>query len=244
MTIMPQIALETSAVTKIYDGDSGQIHAVDGVSLQVRLGEFVALVGPSGSGKTTMLAILAALLKPTSGRVFLDGIDLGSLSETQRVGLRRSKIGFTFQANNLVPYLTALENVQLMLKLNHCLDRPVNGRAQELLARLGLGDRLHSLPSQLSGGQQQRVAIARALIHNPSLVLADEPTASLDTERAFQAVETFANLIHENQRAGIMVTHDLRMVKFVDRVFQMRDGKLVKIYDDMGEIQLLARGEK
>jgi putative ABC transport system ATP-binding protein len=241
---MAPIALETSAVTKIYDGDSGEIHAVDSVSLQVKLGEFVALVGPSGSGKTTMLAILAALLKPTSGKVYLDGIDLGSLSDTQRVGLRRSKIGFTFQANNLVPYLTALENVQLMPQLNHCLDRLGKLRAQELLARLGLGDRLHSLPSQLSGGQQQRVAIARALIHNPSLVLADEPTASLDTERAFQAVETFANLIHENQRAGIMVTHDLRMVKFVDRVFQMRDGKLVRIYDDALEIQSLARGEK
>jgi len=244
MNSMPQFALETSAVTKIYPGDSAEIHAVDSVSLQVRLGEFVALVGPSGSGKTTMLAILAALLKPTSGKVFLDGIDLGNLSETQRVGLRRSKIGFTFQANNLVPYLTALENVQLMLQLNNCLDRLGKVRAQELLARLGLGDRLHSLPSQLSGGQQQRVAIARALIHNPSLVLADEPTASLDTERAFQAVETFANLIHENQRAGIMVTHDLRMVKYVDRVFQMQDGKLVRIYDDVREIQALARGEK
>jgi putative ABC transport system ATP-binding protein len=244
MTIaIPQIALETSSVTKIYDGDSGKIHAVDGVSLRVEMGEFVALVGPSGSGKTTMLAILAALLKPTSGRVFLDGIDLGDLSETQRVALRRSKIGFTFQANNLVPYLTALENVQLMLKLNNCMDRLGKVRAQELLARLGLGDRMHSLPSQLSGGQQQRVAIARALIHNPSLVLADEPTASLDTERAFQAVETFANLIHENQRAGIMVTHDLRMVKFVDRVLQMRDGKLVKIFDDPEEIQALSRGE-
>jgi len=243
MTMTP-IALETNAVTKIYEGDSGEIRAVDDVSLQVKLGEFVALVGPSGSGKTTMLAILAALLKPTSGKVYLDGIDLGGLSDTQRVGLRRLKIGFTFQANNLVPYLNALENVELMLQLNHCLDRLGKLRAQELLARLGLGDRLHSLPSQLSGGQQQRVAIARALIHNPSLVLADEPTASLDTERAFQAVETFANLIHENQRAGIMVTHDLRMVKFVDRVFQMLDGKLVKIYDDAEEIQALARGEK
>ena len=241
---MNQIALETNAVSKIYNGDSGEIHAVDSVSLQVRMGEFVALVGPSGSGKTTMLAILAALLKPTTGKVFLDGIDLGNLTDTQRVALRRTKIGFTFQSNNLVPYLTALENVQLMLKLNRCLDRLGKLRAQELLARLGLGDRMNNLPSQLSGGQQQRVAIARALIHNPSLVLADEPTASLDTERAFQAVETFANLVHENQHAGIMVTHDLRMVKFVDRVFQMLDGKLVKIYDDPSDIQALARGEK
>jgi putative ABC transport system ATP-binding protein len=241
---MNQIALETRSVTKIYNGDSGEIHAVDDMSIQVRAGEFVALVGPSGSGKTTMLAILAALLKPTSGQVLLDGIDLAALNDSQRVALRRSKIGFTFQANNLVPYLSALENVQLMLRLNNRLDKINRLRAQELMARLGLGDRMHNLPSQLSGGQQQRVAIARALIHNPSLVLADEPTASLDTERAYQAVETFANLIHENQRAGIMVTHDLRMVKYVDRVFQMRDGKLDKIYDDSDQIQALARGEK
>ena len=127
---MNQIALETDAVSKIYNGDSGEIYAVDSVSLQVRMGEFVALVGPSGSGKTTMLAILAALLKPTTGKVFLDGIDLGSLTDTQRVALRRSKIGFTFQSNNLVPYLTALENVQLMLKLNRCLDRLGKLRAQ------------------------------------------------------------------------------------------------------------------
>jgi putative ABC transport system ATP-binding protein len=241
---MNQIALETRSVTKIYNGDSGEIHAVDDMSIQVRAGEFVALVGPSGSGKTTMLAILAALLKPTSGQVLLDGIDLAALNDSQRVALRRSKIGFTFQANNLLPYLSALENVQLMLRLNNQLDKIGRLRAQELMARLGLGDRMHNLPSQLSGGQQQRVAIARALIHNPSLVLADEPTASLDTERAFQAVETFSNLIHENQRAGIMVTHDLRMVKYVDRVFQMRDGKLARIYDNSDDIQALARGEK
>jgi len=241
---MNQIALETRSVTKIYNGENGEIHAVDDLSIQVRAGEFVALVGPSGSGKTTMLAILAALLKPTSGQVLLDGIDLAAMNESQRVALRRSKIGFTFQANNLLPYLSALENVQLMLRLNNQLDKIGRLRAQELMARLGLGDRMHNLPSQLSGGQQQRVAIARALIHNPSLVLADEPTASLDTERAFQAVETFSNLIHENQRAGIMVTHDLRMVKYVDRVFQMRDGKLARIYDNSDDIQALARGEK
>jgi len=241
---MNQIALETRSVTKIYNGENGEIHAVDDLSIQVRAGEFVALVGPSGSGKTTMLAILAALLKPTSGQVLLDGIDLAAMNESQRVALRRSKIGFTFQANNLLPYLSALENVQLMLRLNNQLDKIGRLRAQELMARLGLGDRMHNLPSQLSGGQQQRVAIARALIHNPSLVLADEPTASLDTERAVQAVETFSNLIHENQRAGIMVTHDLRMVKYVDRVFQMRDGKLARIYDNSDDIQALARGEK
>ncbi len=230
------IALETQTVTKTYKSDSGTIHAVDGVSLNVKAGEFVALVGPSGSGKTTMLAMLAALLKPTSGGIFIDGHDLTKMNEGERAQFRREKIGFTFQANNLVPYLTARENVELMLRLNGKLDRKGQDRAKELLARLGLGERLHNLPSQLSGGQQQRVAIARALIHNPSLVLADEPTASLDTERAFQVVETFANLIHEQQRAGIMVTHDLRLTQYVDRVVQMRDGQIAEIVDNRAAI--------
>jgi putative ABC transport system ATP-binding protein len=231
------IALETKDVTKTYKIDNGVIHAVDGVSLSVKAGEFVALVGPSGSGKTTMLAMLAALLRPTSGGIFIDGHDLTTMDEGDRAKFRREKIGFTFQANNLVPYLTAQENVELMLRLNDKLDRKGKDRAKELLARLGLGERLKNLPSQLSGGQQQRVAIARALIHNPSLVLADEPTASLDTERAFQVVETFANLIHEQNRAGIMVTHDLRLVQYVDRVIQMRDGQVVAVVDNRTEIE-------
>ncbi len=239
---MSTYALETESVVKTYQSDSGTINAVDGVSLQVKAGEFVALVGPSGSGKTTMLSILAALLQPSSGKVLLDGQDLAAMNDVERVTLRREKIGFTFQANNLVPYLTALENVELMLRLNNKLDKTGKMRAQELLARLGLADRLRNLPGQMSGGQQQRVAIARALIHNPSLVLADEPTASLDTERAYQVVETFAGLIHEQNRAGIMVTHDLRMCEFVDRILQMRDGKLVQIYTTRAEIQDVVKG--
>ncbi len=210
--------------------------------MRVAAGEFVALVGPSGSGKTTMLSILAALLQPTSGKVLLDGEDLAGKNDIERVTMRREKIGFTFQSNNLVPYLTAVENVELMLRLNNKLDKTGKLRARELLARLGLADRLHNLPGQMSGGQQQRVAIARALIHNPSLVLADEPTASLDTERAYQVVETFAGLIHEQNRAGIMVTHDLRMVEFTDRVLLMQDGKLVRIYTGHDEIIELING--
>ena len=237
-------ALETRGVMKTYQSDSGTIHAVDDVSLHVGAGEFVALVGPSGSGKTTMLSILAALLKPTAGQILLDGNDLSEMNDKDRVALRREKIGFTFQANNLVPYLSAVENVELMLRLNNKLDKTGKLRARELLSRLGLGERLHNLPGQMSGGQQQRVAIARALIHNPSLVLADEPTASLDTERAYQVVETFAALIHEQKRAGIMVTHDLRMCEFVDRVLMMRDGKLVQIYTIRHEIMELVTGGK
>jgi hemin transport system ATP-binding protein len=235
-------ALETHSVVKKYQADTGTIFAVDNISLQVEAGEFVALVGPSGSGKTTMLSILAALLKPSSGQILLDGEDLGEMSDTERVVMRREKIGFTFQANNLVPYLSAVENVELMLRLNNRLNKAGKLRARELLARLGLSERLNNLPGQMSGGQQQRVAIARALIHNPSLVLADEPTASLDTERAYQVVETFAGLIHEQKRAGIMVTHDLRMCEFVDRVLQMRDGKLVQVYTSQDEIMKLVKG--
>ena len=235
-------ALETRSVVKSYQTDTGTIFAVDEVSIQVAAGEFVALVGPSGSGKTTMLSMLAALLQPTSGQILLDGQDLAGMNDVERVAMRREKIGFTFQANNLVPYLSAVENVELMLRLNNKLDKAGKLRARELLTRLGLGERLNNLPGQMSGGQQQRVAIARALIHNPSLVLADEPTASLDTERAYQVVETFAGLIHEQNRAGIMVTHDLRMCEFVDRVLMMQDGKLVRNYATRDEIMELVKG--
>jgi putative ABC transport system ATP-binding protein len=239
---MNSVALEVRDLVKTFALDGTTINAVDGVSFQVKSGEFVALVGPSGSGKTTLLSIIAALLTPTSGQVLIDGLNLAQMNEKQRVKLRREKIGFTFQSNNLIPYLTARENVEFMLRLNNKKDRAGRVRSDELLARLGLMERLHSLPAQMSGGQQQRVAIARALIHNPAVVLADEPTASLDTERAYQVVETFAHLIHENDRAGIMVTHDLRMCQFVDRVLQMQDGKLVQIYTSKEDIMELAQG--
>ena len=238
---MNSIALEVKDLVKTFALDGTTINAVDHVSFQVKSGEFVALVGPSGSGKTTMLSILAALLSPTSGQVLIDGQDLAQMNEKRRVKLRREKIGFTFQANNLIPFLTAQENVDFMLRLNGQANKAGRVRSAEILSRLGLNDRLHNLPAQLSGGQQQRVAIARALIHNPAVVLADEPTASLDTERAYQVVETFANLVHENNRAGIIVTHDLRLCQYVDRVLQMQDGKLVRVLDSKKEILELAR---
>ena len=239
---MSNIALEVKDLVKSFEVDGATIYAVDNVSFQVKSGEFVALVGPSGSGKTTMLSILAALLAPSSGQVLIDGQDLAQMNEKRRVKLRREKIGFTFQSNNLIPFLTAQENVEYMLRLNGQANKAGRMRSAEILARLGLIDRLHNLPAHLSGGQQQRVAIARALIHNPAVVLADEPTASLDTERAFQVVETFARLVHENNRAGIMVTHDLRMCQYVDKVFQMQDGKLVRVYETKDEIMELAMG--
>ena len=235
-------SLETKSVTKIYKTSGGETRAVDGVSMSVANGEFVALVGPSGSGKTSLLAMLATLLKPSDGEIIIDGQSLSKMNDRDRTRFRREKIGFTFQANNLVPYLTALENVELMLQLNGKGNHAGRERAKELLARLGLGERLNNLPRQLSGGQQQRVAIARALVHNPALVLADEPTASLDTERAHQVVQTFSNLIHEQKRAGIMVTHDLRMTEYADRVIQMVDGTVRRVIGDHDEIKAFASG--
>ena len=237
---MNEPVLEVRDLVKTFTLDGMPIHAVDHVSFQVRVGEFVALVGPSGSGKTTLLSILAALLRPTSGEVLIDGQELSKMDERDRVRLRRARIGFTFQSNNLIPFLTAKENVDVMLRLNGLNADANRERPAELLSRLGLGDHLHFLPGQMSGGQQQRVAIARALIHYPALVLADEPTAALDTERAFQVVETFAALIHERGGGGIMVTHDLRMCRHVDRVLQMRDGQLIAEYATAQQIASLA----
>ena len=228
--------IQANDVSKVYQTRTLTVRAVDCVDFSIKPGEFVALVGPSGSGKTTMLAVLAALLSPTAGSVFIDGQDLAKLSDNTRVRFRRERIGFTFQANNLLPYLTVLENVELMLRLNHHMDKAGHARALELIERLGLSERLNTLPNQLSGGQKQRVAIARSLIHNPSVVLADEPTASLDSERAFQVVRIFADLIHEQKRAGIMVSHDLRMCAFVDRVIQMQDGRVVSTLNSRAEI--------
>ena len=223
------VALEARSVVKTYSVGEGVVKAVDDVSFSVEPGEFVALVGPSGSGKTTMLAMLAGLLSPTSGSIVIDGQELTTMKERERSRFRRRKIGFTFQANNLVSYLTVLENVELLLRLNGERNAASKKRARELLDLLGLGDKMNVLPRQLSGGQQQRVAIARSLINRPSVVLADEPTASLDTERAFQVVETLASLVHEQERAGVMVTHDLRMVEYADRIIQLVDGHLERI---------------
>lgn len=228
--------LNANSVTKIYKSGSNETIAVDDISLSVGKGEFIAIVGPSGSGKTTLLAMLAALLTPTNGKVSIDDIDLKKMSDAERVRFRREKIGFTFQSNNLLPFLTVQENVEMMLRLNNTFNAATKEYARDLLFGLGMEDRLSYLPNQLSGGQRQRVSIARALVHNPSLVLADEPTASLDTERAYQVVKTFSDLIHEQKKAGIIVTHDLRMCIYVDRVIQMMDGKVENILSTRQEI--------
>ncbi len=233
-------ALEAVNVVKVYGSGVNTVTAVNDVSFSIERGEFVALVGPSGSGKTTMLAMLAGLLTPTHGQILIAGQNMGGMKEGKRTKFRGKYIGFSFQANNLVPFLNAQENVELMLRLNGKFNRVGKQRVLDLMERLGLGDRLKNRPGQLSGGQQQRVAIARALIHEPEVVLADEPTASLDTERAHQVVLTFAELIHEQNRAGVMVTHDLRLCKYVDRVIQMLDGRISRVIADRDEILRMA----
>jgi putative ABC transport system ATP-binding protein len=231
--------IETHAISKVYQGNNVSVRAVDNASISIFPGEFVGLVGPSGSGKTTMLAMLAALLKPSEGEVVIDQVRLSEMSEKDRVRFRREKIGFTFQSNNLIPYLTVLENVELMLRLNKRYDRSSRTQAEELLFRLGLQDRMNNMPNQISGGERQRVSIARSMIHNPSVILADEPTASLDTQRAFQVTQTYSELIHENGKAGIMVTHDLRMCKYVDKIIQIADGKITAVLNNRDEIEAL-----
>ena len=231
--------IETHSVSKVYQGNNVSIRAVDQASIKIYPGEFVGLVGPSGSGKTTMLAMLAALLKPSEGEVVIDQVKLAEMSDTERVRFRREKIGFTFQANNLIPYLTVLENVELMQRLNNRYTRDSREQAKGLLVRLGLQDRMNNLPNQLSGGERQRVSIARSMIHNPSVILADEPTASLDTQRAFQVTQAYSELIHENGKAGIMVTHDLRMCKYTDKIIQIEDGKITTVLNSRDEIDAL-----
>ncbi len=237
---MDTYILNTIDLSKTYKSNELVVKAVNKVSLQVKPGEFIALVGPSGSGKTTMLAMLATLLESTEGHIYIDGEPFDNMNDKQRAKFRREKIGFTFQDNNLVPYLTAVENVELMLRLNGIYNPVDATRVKNLLLRLGLDEQLNSLPSQMSKGEQQRVAIARSLIHDPRVVLADEPTASLDTQRAKQVVQILSDLIHEEQRAGIMVTHDLRMCKYVDRVIQMVDGTINRIIADPADIDILA----
>jgi putative ABC transport system ATP-binding protein len=234
-------ALEARAVSKRYRTHDTEVWAVDTLTLSVEPGEFVALIGPSGSGKTTMLALLAGLLLPDAGEVVIGGRSLSSLGKAGLAAFRLEQIGFTFQAHNLVPYLTVRENVELMLRLNGRLNRQGKARATELLTQLGLEHRLNNLPSELSGGQQQRVAIARALVHEPRIVLADEPTASLDSERAHQVAETLAQLIHAQGRAGIMVTHDPRMCIYADRIVRLEDGRVTRVLTTREEIAVFAQ---
>ncbi|BAD39593.1 ABC transporter ATP-binding protein [Symbiobacterium thermophilum] len=203
------------------------VRALDGASLSVGRGEIVGIMGRSGSGKSTLLHILGCLDRPDAGRVWIDGIEVTQLSDAALPKIRLHHLGFVFQAHNLVPTLTALENVALPLR--YVRPRPADpyARARELLEAVGLGDRMHHLPGQLSGGQQQRVAIARALVNNPALVLADEPTGSLDSQSARALLRLMRRLCQERGQTFVVVTHDPAVGQVCDRIYHMVDGRVL-----------------
>jgi len=217
----------TENLTKIYT-DGAPVRALDGVTLEIGAGEFVAITGPSGSGKSTLLNLIGTLDRPTSGRVVVDGVDVGTLRGNALADFRRERIGFVFQMFHLVPTLTALENVMLpLIPYRRGLKFRLEERAQELLEAVGLGDRLHHLPGQLSGGEQQRVAIARALINTPKVILADEPTGNLDSRAGAEIVALLRQLNRERGVTVLVATHNEAVAQAADRILRLRDGRVV-----------------
>jgi putative ABC transport system ATP-binding protein len=217
--------LQARQLTKEYQSGDHRLAVLRDVTFTIPDGAFVAVVGPSGSGKTTLLGLLAGLDVPSSGTVLLDGEDLSRLSEDKRAQLRGAKVGFVFQSFQLIPTLTALENVQVPLELRG--DDGAPARARELLTRVGLGDRVHHFPSQLSGGEQQRVAIARAFSNAPRLLFADEPTGNLDSETGEHIVELLETLNREAGTTIVLVTHDLALAGRAQRIIRLADGVVV-----------------
>jgi putative ABC transport system ATP-binding protein len=214
--------------TRIFKIGEVETKALRGVDLCIENGEFTALVGPSGSGKTTLLQLIGLLDKPTSGSVFINGNDATNLNRNQRADLRKNAIGFVFQFFALIPTLTAYENIEMPLLLNGTKAADRKKRVNEMLEAVGLGDRAHHRPDQLSGGQQQRVAVARALATNPKLILADEPTANLDTENGKQVMDIMQRLNKETGVTFVFATHDPRVIKYARRVVTLRDGLIVE----------------
>lgn len=214
--------------TRIFKIGEVETKALRGVNLTIENGEFAALVGPSGSGKTTLLQLIGLLDKPTTGSVFINGQDATNLNRNQRADLRKSAIGFVFQFFALIPTLTAYENIEMPLLLNGTKAAERQKRVNEMLEAVGLADRARHRPDQLSGGEQQRVAVARALATNPKLILADEPTANLDTENGKQVMEIMQRLNKETGVTFVFATHDPRVIKYAERVVTLRDGLIVE----------------
>jgi len=223
---MEVVKIENAA--RVYKVGTIESQALRGVSLSIENGEFTALVGPSGSGKTTLLQLIGCLDQPSSGKVYITGKDVTGLNRNQRADLRRGTIGFVFQFFALIPTLTAFENVELPLLLNGNTPKERRDRVMELLGAVGLSERADNRPDQMSGGEQQRVAVARALSTHPTLVLADEPTANLDTANGEIVMKTMARLNQETGVTFVFATHDPRVIKFARRVITLRDGLIVE----------------
>lgn len=213
-------------VTKSFKEGDLTVDALKNVSLTVEPGDFIAIIGPSGSGKSTLLSIAGALLQPTSGEVLVNGTNIGEMKEKDLSSFRLTDIGFILQTANLIPYLNVLDQLLLVRKMKGKVTSKEVGFAKTLLTDLGLGQKFNKFPNELSGGERQRVAIARAFVNNSNIILADEPTASLDSNRAFEVVKQIRKEVKDRNKAAVMVTHDERMLEFCDKVYRMEDGVL------------------
>ncbi len=225
------IAVDCKNLTKVYDTGGDKVVALGGIDLQIRLGELMMLVGPSGCGKTTLISVIAGILNQDAGTCEIFGQNLLTMQHREKLKFRAANIGFVFQAYNLLPSLTAAENVSIPLILNGIKRKEAEKRGAEILEKVGLGSRTRSLPSQLSGGQQQRVAIARALVHNPKLIVCDEPTSALDHETGHHVMQLLKEVALHKDRALVIVTHDARIFGFADRIAKMDDGRIDSVVD-------------
>ncbi|QOS92073.1 ABC transporter ATP-binding protein [Peribacillus sp. JNUCC41] len=223
--------LQLENVSKIYKEGDSQVIALNNVSITVEPGQFVAIIGPSGSGKSTFLSIAGALLQASKGKVIIDGVNIANLSEKQLSQVRLNEIGFILQTSNLIPYLTVLDQLLVVKKMAGALRAADKAFAKELLTELGLSSKLNKFPNELSGGERQRAAIARAFMNDSKIILADEPTASLDSNRAHEVVKLISKEVKARKKAAIMVTHDERMLEYCDRVYLIEDGVLIPLED-------------
>ncbi len=226
--------LEAIALSKTYGAGETRVEALRDVNLQISRGEIVAIMGPSGSGKSTLLSLLGGVDTPSAGQVLLEGVDLSTLDDNQRTLIRRRRLGFIFQAFNLLPILTAVENVALPLELDGIPSADAYRRALEALDRVGMAGRRSHLPGMLSGGEQQRVAIARAIVIQPALLLADEPTGNLDSANGQRIMELLHDLVDQHQQTIAMVTHDADIGRAAHRIIRLRDGRVAGIDDRRG----------
>ena len=231
--------IEVRDLKKYYKLGGTVIKALDGINIDINKGEFIALLGTSGSGKSTLLNMLAGLERPTKGTISYGNIDLTKLTESQITKFRNLNIGFVFQSYNLLPYLSAWENVALPLTFKGIPPSERKKEAAKILDAVGLSHRMNNKPNELSGGQQQRVSIARAFVGKPSIIFADEPTGNLDTKTSFEIMQLIKDIITENDQTFIMVTHDEEMTEFADRTLFMRDGKLDKVHEKLSIDEVL-----
>lgn len=220
--------IEAKNISKVYESGGEQVTVLRDVTLTVETGDFMALIGPSGSGKSTLLTILGALNPPTQGKLYVDGIDVYDLKQERRADFRSHYLGFVFQQFHLIPYLTAIENVMLPLAILSYSHQEQRQKAQEVLAKVGLGSKLNRLPNQLSGGEQERVAIARAIVNQPPIILADEPTGALDTATGREIMELFRELNREGLTI-VMVTHNEDTLHYVNRTVMLKDGAIEQV---------------